>query len=168
MLALKIADIKDFTNKLFLGETFDRFLLTEAVITTFNTFSIDGRIQKDFFDTSQRELLDQSGRSFSYWKELRSHCCSIVRGRHTPLSFKIVFQLPADQAAALIRDPESSLSPEQIQGFYLNIQYKNKALLCTTGVSLKTFFPGKKADLIWDDKVLQFFRQNQILFQLYD
>ncbi len=51
MLALKITDIRDFTNKLFIGEVFDKFCLTEASITTFNTFSIDGRLLKDFFDT---------------------------------------------------------------------------------------------------------------------
>lgn len=34
-LALKITDIRDFTNKLFIGEVFDKFCLTEASITTF-------------------------------------------------------------------------------------------------------------------------------------
>ena len=45
MLALKITDIRDFTNKLFIGEVFDKFCLSEASITTFNTFTIDGRLQ---------------------------------------------------------------------------------------------------------------------------
>ena len=31
MLALKITDIRDFTNKLFIGEVFDKFCLSEAV-----------------------------------------------------------------------------------------------------------------------------------------
>ena len=48
MLALKITDIRDFTNKLFIGEVFDKFCLSEATVTTFNTFTIDGRLQKDF------------------------------------------------------------------------------------------------------------------------
>ena len=168
MLALNIGDIKDFTNKLFLGEVFDRFFLTEATITTFNTFSIDGRLRTDYFDTAEQELLTQSGRGFSYWKELRSLCCSIVRGKHTPLGFRIVFQLPADQIAALVSVPDFPLCAEQIQGFYLNIQFRNRTLLCTTGTSLKTLFPGRQADLLWDDWVLQFFRQNQIPFRLCD
>ena len=55
MLALKITDIRDFTNKLFIGEVFDKFCLSEATVTTFNTFTIDGRLQKDFFDTDRHE-----------------------------------------------------------------------------------------------------------------
>lgn len=38
MLALNITNLKDFTNKLFIGEVFDHFLVTEASITTFGTF----------------------------------------------------------------------------------------------------------------------------------
>ena len=58
MLALKITDIRDFTNKLFIGEVFDKFCLSEATVTTFNTFTIDGRLQKDFFDTDSRARPD--------------------------------------------------------------------------------------------------------------
>jgi len=43
MIALKIEDLKLFTSKLFVGEVFDQFLAKEAVIVTFNTFTIDGR-----------------------------------------------------------------------------------------------------------------------------
>ena len=42
MLALKITDVKDFMNKLLIGEVFDRFSLVEASVTTFNTFTING------------------------------------------------------------------------------------------------------------------------------
>ena len=49
MIACNICDIKLFTKKLFIGETFDRFLLKEAEIVTFNTFSIDGRVHKSFY-----------------------------------------------------------------------------------------------------------------------
>ena len=51
MLALKISDIKDFMNKLLIGEVFDHFSFIESSITTFNTFTIDGKLQHDFFDT---------------------------------------------------------------------------------------------------------------------
>ena len=38
MLALKICDVKQFTRQLFIGETFDSFLVKEASVVTFNTF----------------------------------------------------------------------------------------------------------------------------------
>ena len=51
MLAIKINDIKTFMNQLLIGDTFDAFPMAEASIAAFSTFSIDGRINKDFFDT---------------------------------------------------------------------------------------------------------------------
>ena len=48
MIALQIADIRVFMKKLLLSETFDRFLLLEGSITTFNTFEIDGTFQKAY------------------------------------------------------------------------------------------------------------------------
>ena len=39
MLALKITDIRDFTNKLFIGEVFDKFCLSEAVDNNFQYIS---------------------------------------------------------------------------------------------------------------------------------
>ena len=59
MLALKINDVKGFMNRLLIGETFDQFPMAEASVTTFNTFSIDGLINKEFFDTDTQDILTQ-------------------------------------------------------------------------------------------------------------
>ena len=56
MLALKITDQKNFTNKLFLGDTFDLFWLNQAEIITSNVFSIDGKLQTDFFDNDEQGI----------------------------------------------------------------------------------------------------------------
>ena len=64
MIALKIADIKTFMHKLLLAETFDRFLLLEGNITTFNTFHIDGSLQKSYYNQEEQELL--GSRTLSY------------------------------------------------------------------------------------------------------
>ena len=64
MLALKITDVKDFMNKLLIGEVFDRFSLVEASVTTFNTFTINGKLHYDFSDNmiySCSELKKTSG-----------------------------------------------------------------------------------------------------------
>ena len=137
MLALKITDIRDFTNKLFIGEVFDKFCLSEASITTFNTFTIDGRLQRDFFDTDSLNKLTEHGRTHSLWKEIRPFCWSVIRGKRTPLSFKIVLHLSRNGIEAAMRNTDLGISSEQIDGFYLNLQFKNNALLCTTGTSLK-------------------------------
>ena len=56
MLAIKINDIKTFMNQLLIGDTFDAFPMAEASIAAFSTFSIDGRINKDFFDTDTQDI----------------------------------------------------------------------------------------------------------------
>lgn len=165
MLALKITDIRDFTNKLFIGEVFDKFCLSEASITTFNTFTIDGRLQRDFFDTDSLNKLTEHERTHSLWKEIRPFCWSVIRGKRTPLSFKIVLHLSRNGIEAAMRNTDLGISSEQIDGFYLNLQFKNNALLCTTGTSLKTFLMNKQPEQFWDDMILHFLNQNQILFE---
>ena len=159
MLALKITDIKDFTNKLFIGDIFDRFWLNEASITTFSTYIIDGKLQQEFFDSDERNLLLQSGRTYALWKELKPFCFSVIRGKKTPLYFKIVFQISPEKVAH-----EHGFSSE-INGLFMNIQYKNNLLMCTTGTSLKTFIPGFKPDTLWDNQIREFFQQNHIMFE---
>ena len=64
MISLNLTNVKDFMSHLLLSETFDNFYFIEGEIVTFNTFTIDGYIQKDFFD-SDAELTE-----YSYWKNL--------------------------------------------------------------------------------------------------
>ena len=53
MLALRILDLKDFTGKLFIGEMFQHFSFVEASFTTFVTYTLDGQLHKEFFDSEQ-------------------------------------------------------------------------------------------------------------------
>ena len=85
--------------------------------------------------------------------------------KRTPLSFKIVLHLSRNGIEAAMRNTDLGISSEQIDGFYLNLQFKNNALLCTTGTSLKTFLMTKQPEQFWDDMILHFLNQNQILFE---
>ena len=84
----------------------------------------------------------------------------MIRGKRAPLSFKIVLQFSPNKAAALLQNASLSIAPELVTGLYLNLQYKNKTLLCTTGTSLKTFIPGKDLDHLWEQYMMEFFRRN--------
>jgi len=165
MLALKITDLKAFTNSLFIGDTFDRFWLTEASITTSSIFSIDGKLQEDFFDSDELSLLRQNHRTYALWKEIKPFCHSIVRSRHTPLHFKIVLQLSHNQIPSVLSSTQMDVIPETVKGLYLNLQYRNHELLCTTGTALSTFIPGKELDHLWDSMIENFFTQHNISFE---
>ena len=74
MRAFQIQDVKSFMSHLLLSNTFDRFLLTEASITTFNTFFIDGHLHKDYFSSDEAEMAELT--TYSYWERLRPFALS--------------------------------------------------------------------------------------------
>lgn len=55
MLALKVLDVKNCMNDLLASEAFDRFLLSDATITTRMTYSLDGHLTKGYL--TEEELL---------------------------------------------------------------------------------------------------------------
>ena len=167
MIAFNIIDQKDFMNKLLLGDVFDHFWLVEASITTYNTFTIDGSLHRDFFEKPVLEALDRTRRINSLWHEVKPFCFSIIKGKHTPLHFKIVFQLSRDNTDKAVIDSGVGLRPEDVSGLYINLQYNGEELACTTGTSLRIFTMDKSFDITWDNMVLAFFKQNGIAFEQY-
>lgn len=73
---------KPSMSHLLLKDTFDQFSFIEGEITTFNKFTIDGYLQKDFFEEKPED-------THAHWKDVREFCFQIIRGKRTPLSFKI-------------------------------------------------------------------------------
>lgn len=165
MLALKINDVKGMMNQLLIGSTFDLFPVSETSVTTFNTFTIDGRINKEFFDTDIQDMLTQNGAVYSLWKEIKPFCFSIIRGKRTPLQFKIIFQFSPEQAS-LLSPADTDRKPSDISVFFLNLQYKNNLLLCTTGVFQKFFSLEKTAEQQWDSAVRLFLQSHNIDYDL--
>jgi hypothetical protein len=163
MIALQIADIKLFMQKLLLSETFDHFLLLEGTVTTFNTFHIDGTLQKDYYTADEQETLDH--RSLSYWQEVRPFCLDLIKGKKTPLSFRFTFQLSASNTERLLHQTGISIPADQVRGLLMNLRYDGLHLQCTTGTSVAIFTLDKKLDHAWDDMVQRYFHQQGIPFE---
>ncbi|BEI59835.1 hypothetical protein Blut17040_08640 [Blautia luti] len=165
MIALSIIDVKDFMNKLLIGEVFDRFFLVEASVTTFNTFTIDGRLQQDFFDTDTVAMHKSNSIEYSLWRDVKPYCFSVIRGRRTPLNFRIVLQLSHKQTQQILNPsfPDGSVPDCR---FCLNLQYRNDSLLCTTGVSYTSFCLDKRPEHLWDEIIRKFLSGQHIAFQV--
>lgn len=159
MIAFSLTNIKEFMSQLLLSETFDSFAFIEGEIVTFNTFRIDGFLQKEFFDTE--EPLPE----YSLWKNVRDYCFSLIRGKRTPLSFRFVFSLSRKNIEKLTAQNVPSLDPDTVQGLYLNIHYDGARLTCVTGTSFKTFTMDKSLERIWDEMAEKFFRQKGVEFE---
>lgn len=165
MIALQIQDIKGFMNKLLLSQTFDNFLLVEGSITTYNTFRIDGRIQKDFFTAEEIEEKNLAQRTFSLWKEVRPFCLELIKGKKTPLGFRFTFQLSFENTAKLLNvSGITSIRSENVSGLLLNVRYDDHGLSCITATNLNLFTLDKSLEHSWDDMVKRFLKQQEISF----
>ena len=159
MIAFSLTNTKEFMSHLLLSDTFDHFSFIEGEIVTFNTFKIDGFIQKEFFDTGA-ELPE-----YSHWKNVREFCFSVIKGKRAPLSFRFIFSLSRNNIRRLISQSAPGLEPDSVQGLYLNIHFDGGRLTCITGTSFKTFTMDKTLEHAWEEMVEKFLRQKHIEFE---
>lgn len=150
-------------SRLLTTECFDAFLLSEATITTFTTFHIDGSFHKDYFGLSQDHTTCPAGSSLT-WRLIRPLFYELVKGRHTPLNFKLVFRLADYNTEKLLEQAGIPLTVNDVAGLFLNIHYNGKEVSGTTGTSLRIFTLDKSLDFAWDTMVEKFLRQRKIPF----
>lgn len=160
MIALKIEDMKQFTSSLFVGDLFDRFLVREAVIVTYNTFTIDGKVKQGYY--TDQELEEKQIEEYSSWAVVKPVCFSLIKGKKLPGSFQIVLQIGPEDVERFMAYCQLPISPEQVKGLYINIRYEDGKLSCVTGTSLNFFTLDKSLDMEWDEAVKLFFKEKQI------
>lgn len=173
MVALRIMDIKGFMAKLLTeaGTAFDAFLLSEAVITTYNTFTIDGHIHSEFYASDEMEKEKEQEtphrQTMSAWKAMKPICFNLIKGKRTPLNFKFVFYLSPENVEKFLVQSELSdtFRPENINGLALNIKYDGTMLSCISATSLNLFTLDKELEHAWDEMIRRFFLQNAIAFE---
>lgn len=145
-------------HALLVSEQFDSFLVEEAVITTFNTFHIDGHLVKAFYTGEELEELEQNNKSdvFSYWRDIRPICFQLIKGRKTPVSFKVVLHAAPELIEKITAAPECQAAADLIRSLVLNIRYDNGKATCITGSAFTTFIMDKSVEKLWDAYVRQF------------
>jgi hypothetical protein len=165
MKAYRINDLKNFMNKLLLSESFDYFLLEEGAIVTYNTFRIDGRIQKDFYTKEEQEDFSLCPYDFSLWKDMRPICLQLIKGKRTPLSFKFVLHLLPEHMKKIMSDTAVEGGDQQLKAFTLTIKYDGNTASLMTGTSTNTFVMDKTPEQLWDQAFQKFMKKNQLLWE---
>lgn len=165
MTALQITSMKHFMNRLLASDSFDSFLLVEAVIGTASTFTIDGRINKEFMRDPDKDP-DAPVPEFRPWKELRGVCFDLIKGKRPPLFFRFTLQLMPERASALLAQESCNVAPEQVRSLILNIRYDGDRAVLTTATSLQTFIPSKEPDAIWDRALAGFLDKEEIAYEI--
>lgn len=149
MKSFKIQTMGKLMTSLLAREDFDSFLLESASITTFANYSIDGHMQKDFFEDSEA-LSD-----FSSWSVFRPFCHEIIKGKRTPLSFSINLLLDNNLKSHLLSEYAGELSSNDIQSLNLFIRYDGNKLSLVSASSLKLFTLDKSIDQLWDKYIIR-------------
>lgn len=165
MLALKLTDTRDFMNKLLKNGLFDHFLLQEAVITTAAAYTIDGRVNREFFSDEEREELGIADCRFLPFSLLRDQVFRLIQGKKEPTFFKFLFLLSPENLARTLESISSSYTAQDITGMFLNLRYQDRRLSLTTGVSYSIFSTDKTLEGEWDRMVRQFLKKNEISYE---
>lgn len=165
MISFKIKNVKQFMGKFLASEAFDSFLVEEASISTYNTFQIDGHQNRDFYTTEEWEDKETRPYDFSQWNKLRPICYSLIKGTRTPSAFKFVLHLMPDYAASILKDGDTSITPQQIKAFVLTVRYDDTGLTLITGTSFHTFIMDKSADELWDKAMGRFLDKREIEYE---
>ena len=165
MLALQISSTKQFMNLLLTGDCFSAFLLESASVTTFNTFTIDGRIHPDFYDTPGSDSSGKKENIFSDFLSVQEYLYSFIKGRRTPLSMKISLLLNSEATDKLLTGNDCTVPRELIAGFVLNIKYDGQKILLTTGISYEGFTMDKSCEPVWDKALVKFLSAKEIAYE---
>lgn len=162
MRSYQIQDIRDFMKKLLVSDVFDTFLLSEASITTYATFHIDGIFHPEYLGSLEADLLTVEQCGYTLWRRVRPFFFDLTKGKNTPLHFRIVFRLAPHNVEKLAAQSGTSLRAEDIDGLFLNLHYDGSNLTCVSGTSLHIFSMDRTLEHAWDDMLEKFFCQKEI------
>lgn len=165
MTAFQISSMKQFMNRLLVSDSFDVFLLEEAVIGMANTFTIDGHVNRDFFQSGDGETPEEV-LDFRPWGEIKGLCFDLIKGKRTPLFFRFTLQLMPDKAVTLLRSKNCDVDPSLVKTLALNIRYDGTKAVLTTATAYHTFLPSKEPDNIWDKALASFLDREGIAYEI--
>lgn len=152
-------------NKLLLSESFDYFLLEEGTVVTYNTFQIDGRIRKEFYDKEEQGDSSLCPYAFSLWKDMRPLCLQLIKGKRTPLSFKFVLLLLPGQMDKILSSGGFDNSGSLLKAFTLTVKYDGSLATLVTGISTASFLMDKSPEQLWDTAFRKFMDNRQIAWE---
>lgn len=163
MILLSIKDIKQFMSKLLIRDTFDNYYLSEATVSTGNTYNISGEINRNFYTEEEFDALDD--KKYSRWAAIKPFCFSLIKGNKVPNSLKIIFLLPDDYVLKLLSDNTLDYELSDINGLFINVKYQDGNLNIITGSSVRKFTLDKSLDNAFDQYVRIFLSENGISYE---
>lgn len=163
MLLLKITDVKSFMSKLLIKNVFDNFLMSELEIRTFSLFQIDGKLNQEWFDTDELEILQD--KDYVKWEKVRPLVYQMVKGSKVPGSMKIVLLLSTENKYRILNRMQQNQTVDEVSQFFLNMKFEKGEMFLTTGVSYKIFTMDKTMHEQWELDLKKFLKYYEIEFE---
>lgn len=164
MKSFEIKDIRGFMAHLLTHDTFDEFTVSEADVTTFASFSIDGTINRDFFTKEEQESDSFPKRKYVKYASLRKYLYELIKGRRTPTSVRIIFLAPESVIDGILEQTDTTFVKNDINSLAVTVSYRNGTVSALTGTNLKVFSPDRSVENAWDDYFGHFLSENHIDF----
>ncbi len=162
MLCIRITDVKMFMSKLLVQSVFDNFLLSELDVMTYNSFHINGKLNKSWFDTDELEAIED----YSKWGQVKAHAYQVIKGNKVPTSMKIVLFLTTENKERLIHRVGGNWRMDDVSQFCLNMKYENGEMYLTTGVAYNTFTLDQSLQEQWDLDLKKYLKYYEIEYEI--
>ncbi|MCD7805798.1 MAG: DUF5721 family protein [Lachnospiraceae bacterium] len=152
MFALQIDEVKIFMQRLLATSAFDSFLFVEGALQMGMSYEFDGHLNRDFFSEEELSTLPKEDAYLPY-SQVRPIFFSLIRGKHTPLSFHITLQLGSAMTRAVLHSVPSASC---VKGLLLNIRFDGQRVFLTGGVNYSSFSLDKAPERAWDQWLTDF------------
>ena len=165
MVCLKIKSTKEFMQKFLMSGAFADFLLVEAKIDTFVSYTIDGYVRRDFYTKEEQEL--QEFAEFASWELVRPQVVQLIKGKRTPLLMKVVLACVKEKAkACLEREEETAGSESFVKYLLCTVKYENGVITLTGGISYQGFTMDKSPEKCWDRALCRLMEEKGLEYEM--
>lgn len=165
MQAIEVLDIKQFMRLLFQTDTLDHYEMVSAEIRTGISYSVDGKLNRPFYNKDELSLLQLEKSFFLPWQYAREKIFSLIKGKKTPSLLKLILKVNSIQASDILSLSGSSLNPNDIDGFFLNIIFQENKLNVICGLSYNVFTMDKELENHFSDSIITLLKSNNITCQ---
>lgn len=162
MQAIEISDVRAFMQLLFQTNILDRYEFVSGDLKTDLSYSIDGHINRDFYNTEELEIPPLTGHIFLPWVIAKDKIFQLIKGKKTPSQLKIILKAGPELLDTLLSETKSSLNPKDIDGIFLNILYQDKTLNVICGISYNIFTLDKELEHDFVNNIITLFKSNGI------
>ena len=153
MEIFSIDEKTEYLKELFEKEKYDSFYLYEARVKTKLNYYVNGRLNREYFDTEEQADLPE----YVEWKDIKQIVYSYIKGKRLPIGFKIILMFNRENITRLLEMNNLPVKTEDVSALFMNVVYEHEALSVTTGTSLKIFTMDKTLEHVWDDTVKKYY-----------